>query len=68
MFFRAPFAEPFAALEAELVKLTAADKGVVSTSVRVTRNKKATLRVKTVYSGSSSYAGDSTASKRVRTK
>jgi hypothetical protein len=49
------------------VRLTAGSKGVVSTSVTVTR-KKATIRVKTVYSGDGSYFGDSTGSKGVRVK
>jgi hypothetical protein len=51
----------------ETVRLTASAKGVVSTGVKVTR-KKATIRVKTVYTGDGNYAGDSTTSKQVRVK
>jgi hypothetical protein len=51
----------------DTVRLRASDRGVVSTSVKVTR-KKATIRVKAVYSGDGNYAGDTTASKGVRVK
>ncbi len=51
----------------KIVTLKPGNRGVVSTGVKVTK-KKATIRVKTVYSGDSNYAGDSTGSKAVRVK
>jgi hypothetical protein len=49
------------------VRLTAANKGVVSAGVKVTR-KKGTIRIKAVYSGNGNFAGDSSATKGVRVK
>ena len=49
------------------VTLKAGGKGVVSTGVKVTR-KKATIRVKTVFSGNGSYAGSRTGTKVVKVK
>jgi hypothetical protein len=49
------------------VSLSAARRGSVSTTVRVTK-KKATVHVKTVYSGDATYGGSRTGSKVVRVK
>lgn len=49
------------------VTLTAGNRGVVSTGVKVTK-KKASIRIKTVYAGNGNYGASSTASKVVRVK
>ncbi|MFI5430030.1 Ig-like domain repeat protein [Aeromicrobium sp. UC242_57] len=49
------------------VSLSAAAKGVVSTGVKVA-NKKTTVWVKAVYSGSANYSGSSTGTKAVKVK
>ncbi|MCL8250854.1 Ig-like domain repeat protein [Aeromicrobium fastidiosum] len=51
----------------KIATLTPGNRGVVSTGVTVTK-KKATIRVKTVYSGDGNYGASSTGSKAVRVK